>query len=125
YEAVCRDMRLADGTLWPMPITLDVPEAVASTLTAGETVALRDPEGVMLAALHVEEVWQPDRAAEAQSVFGTTSKDHPGVAALLDRAHPFYVGGRIEGLQAPVHYDYQAFRLTPAELRAEFAKNGW
>jgi sulfate adenylyltransferase len=125
YEAVCQTMRLADGTLWPMPITLDVPEAVASTLQAGETLALRDPEGVMLAALSVEEVWQPDREAEAQSVFGTTNREHPGVAALLDRAHPWYVGGRIEGLQLPVHYDYHSLRLTPADMRAEFARLGW
>ncbi len=124
YESVCSSMRLADGTLWPMPITLDVPETLASTLTAGETIALRDPEGVMLAALHVEEIWQPDREAEAQSVFGTTNREHPGVAAV-DRSHPWYVGGRVEGLQLPVHYDFHALRLTPAQLRAEFAANGW
>ena len=125
YEAVCSTMRLANGTLWPMPITLDVPEAIASTLEVGEMLALRDPEGVMLAAIHVEEVWQPDRTAEAQSVFGTTNTEHPGVAALLDRTNPWYVGGRIEGLQLPVHYDYEPLRLTPAEMRAEFAKDGW
>ena len=125
YEAVCRDMRLADGTLWPIPITLDVPEALASTLEVGETIALRDPEGVMLAALHVEGVWQPDRTAEAQSVYGSTNPEHPGVAAVLTGAHPWYVGGRIEGLQLPVHYDYQALRHTPAQLRAEFADDGW
>ena len=124
YESVCQNMRLADGTLWPMPITLDVPEAVASTLQAGERLALRDPEGVMLAALEVQEIWQPDKKVEAQSVFGTTDGTHPGVAAL-NAAHPWYVGGRIEGLQLPVHYDYGSLRLTPAELRAEFARLGW
>jgi sulfate adenylyltransferase len=124
YEAVCRTMRLADGTLWPMPVTLDVPENVASTLQLGETLALRDAEGVMLGALHVEEVWQPDRAAEAETVYGTANPEHPGVAAL-NGSHPWYVGGRVEGLQLPVHYDYQALRLTPEQLRAEFASQGW
>jgi sulfate adenylyltransferase len=124
YEAVCAGMRLANGTLWPMPITLDVPAEFASTLTKGTTIALRDAEGVMLAALHVEDIWTPDREAEAQAVFGTTDKTHPGVGAL-DRAHPVYVGGRLEGLQLPVHYDYHPLRQTPAELRETFAREGW
>ena len=64
YERVCAEMRLGDGILWPVPITLDVPETLASTLSAGSRLALRDEEGVMLAALDVEEVWQPDREAE-------------------------------------------------------------
>ena len=125
YESVCNDMRLTDGTLWPMPITLDVPEEVASGLGAGATLALRDPEGVMLAALQVSEVWQPDLSAEAQRVFGTTDAGHPGVAHLLQRTAPHYVAGTLEGLQAPVHYDYRDLRLTPAEVRAQFAKLGW
>jgi len=62
YEGVCHDMRLASGALWPMPITLDVTEEFAKKLTPGTSkVALRDPEGVMLGVLHVEDVWQPDR----------------------------------------------------------------
>ena len=125
YESVCTAMRLADGTLWPMPITLDVPEAFAQTLSAGTSLALRDAEGVMLAVLHVEDVWAPDRLAEVQAVYGTTNKEHPGVAAILDRSHPWLVGGRLEGLQLPTYYDYHELRLTPAQLREEFAKAGW
>jgi len=125
YESVCNTMRLADGTLWPMPITLDVPEAFAQTLTPGTSLALRDAEGVMLAVLNVEEVWAPDRLAEVQAVYGTTNKEHPGVAAILDRSHPWLVGGRIEGLQLPTYYDYKELRLTPADVREEFAKAGW
>jgi len=125
YEGVCKDMRLPDGTLWPMPITLDVSEAFAKTLRAGDRIALRDAEGVMLAALTVEDVWQPDRSAEAKKVFGTTDQGHPGVAHLLGRSGPTYVGGKIEALQPPVHYDYRSLRRTPAELRAEFKKLGW
>ena len=59
YEGVCHNMRLANGTLWPMPVTLDVTEEFAKKLTPGTSkIALRDPEGVMLAVLNVEEVWQ-------------------------------------------------------------------
>jgi sulfate adenylyltransferase len=126
YESVCSDMRLRSGVLWPMPITLDVTEAFAKTLQPGTTkVALRDAEGVMIALLHVEEVWQPDRQAEGKAVFKTTSIVHPGVAYLMSRSNPWYVGGRLEGLQLPSHYDFKALRQTPAELRAEFASAGW
>ena len=126
YEGVCHNMRLSNGVLWPMPITLDVKEEFAKSLQPGTSkVALRDAEGVMLAVLHVEEVWQPDRKAEAKSVFGTTSAVHPGVDYLLNKGNSWYVGGRLEGLQMPSHYDFRTLRLTPAELRAEFARLGW
>ncbi len=125
HEAVCEKMRLADGTLWPIPITLDVPDELADKLKAGGTLALRDPEGTMVAALHVEELWQPDREAEAQAVFGSTDRKHPGVDHLLGRTHRTYVGGRVEGLQAPAHYDFVALRHTPAQLRRRFADQGW
>lgn len=125
YDSVCASMRLADGTLWPMPITLDVGAAFAEGLEAGAHVALRDLEGVMVAALEVEDVWQPDREAEARAVFGTADPAHPGVAYLLQQANPWYVGGRLEGVQPVGHYDYRLLRHTPAELRAEFAKLGW
>ncbi len=126
YEGVCHDMRLSSGLLWPMPITLDVTGEFAKTLKPGSSkVALRDPEGVMLGVLHVEEVWQPDRKAEAQAVFNSTSKAHPGADYVMNKSNPWYVGGRIEGTQLPSHHDFRALRLTPAELRAEFARLGW
>ena len=125
HDAVCAGMRLADGTLWPIPILLDVTPQAAEKLRAGGVLALRDPEGVMLAALHVEEIWEPDREASAQATFGTTSPDHPGVTHLLHKSNSVAVGGRLEGLQMPVHYDFRSLRRTPAELRAEFAREGW
>ena len=125
YERVCSEMRLADGTLWPIPITLDVPEAVAAEVSAGSMLALRDPEGVMLAALAVEEVYRPDLTAEAEQVFGSVNPDHPGVAHLLSQTNPVYLGGPVEGIQTPTHYDFRSLRLSPAEIRAEFARRGW
>jgi len=126
YEGVCHNMRLANGTLWPMPITLDVTEEFAKKLTPGSSkIALRDPEGVMLAVLSVEDVWQPDRSAEAKAVFNSTSSAHPGADYAINKSNPWYVGGSIQGVQAPSHYDFRALRLTPAELRAEFSRLGW
>ncbi len=125
HATVCDGMRLADGTLWPMPIALDVSEATAEKLSPGDKLALRDAEGVMLAVVHVEDIYRADRHAEAQAVFGTTNTEHPGVAQLLDRTEPVYVGGQLEGLHPVAHYDYKRLRHTPAELRAAFAELGW
>ena len=123
HDSVCERMRLSDGTLWPIPILLDVPRDLAGKLRAGASVlALRDPEGVMLAALHVEEIWEIDREASAEATFGTLDRKHPGVAYLLDRTHPVALAGRLEGVQPSVHYDFRHLRHTPAELRAEFAR---
>lgn len=125
YESVRDSMRLADGTLWPIPVTLDVSADLAKQLNSGSRLALRDQEGVILAVLKVSEVWQPDMKAEAEAVFGTVDKAHPSVSMLLDSNQPFYVAGEIEGLQTPVHYDYGDLRHTPAELRAIFQSHGW
>jgi sulfate adenylyltransferase len=125
YESVCSGMRLEDGTVWPIPVVLDVPDEIGTTLGSGATLALRDAEGVMLAALHITEVWKPDRGAEAEAVYGTTKPTHPGVAHVLERTNPTYVAGTIETLQRPVHYDYVSLRLTPRQLREEFARLGW
>jgi sulfate adenylyltransferase len=125
YESTCDRMRLANGTIWPIPIVLDVTEEFARQIGPGSSVALRDPEGVMLAVLHGEEVWQPDRGFEAETVYGTTDTYHPGVNYVLEQAHPWYVGGQLEGIQLPSHYDFQALRLTPSQLRSEFNCLGW
>jgi sulfate adenylyltransferase len=124
YESVCQNLRLADGTLWPIPVTLDVGENLAALVGPGATVALLDPEGVLLAALHVGEVFRPDRRAEASRVYGTTSAEHPGVAQLLN-GPPVCLSGTLEGLQLPAHYDFRDLRLTPRQTRAEFATLGW
>lgn len=125
YISVCKDMRLANGTLWPMPINLDVSEEFAKGLKKGQQVALRDPEGVMLASLTVEEIYRPDLRTEAKLVFGTYDELHPGVHYLMHHTKPVYVSGKLEGLQHPTHYDFAEMRYTPAELRELFAKRGW
>jgi sulfate adenylyltransferase len=127
YDSVCRDMRLADGTLWPVPVVLDLPEefVAAQGVVPGVMVALRDPEGVMLGVLSVSDVWVPDRVAEVEAVYGSGDVTHPGVAHVLTRTHPVYVGGAVEGVAPPAHYDFKDLRLSPAELRAEFSRLGW
>ena len=125
YDGVVRHMRLADGTLWPMPITLGVDEATDETMPVGTSVALRDAEGVLVAVLHVEESWKPDREADAEAVFGTRDPNHPGVDLLVNQSGTVNLAGRLEGVQLPPHYDYRSLRDTPAELRAWANERGW
>jgi sulfate adenylyltransferase len=125
YESVCTDMRLADGILWPIPITLDVSAEIGKKLEPGARLALRDPEGVMLAVMEVEEIWRPDKTVEAEKVYGTTSLEHAGVRYLVQESQPWYVGGSLEGIRPPEHYDFVDYRQRPAQLRREFQRLGW
>ncbi len=125
YASVSESMRLADGTLWPIPITLDLSEEAAGGLDAGSKLALRDPQGVMLAVLTVSDVWRLDPEAHARAAFGTTDRAHPGVAHVFERSNNFAVGGTLEGVQLPQHYDFVNLRHTPARLRKGFARLGW
>jgi sulfate adenylyltransferase len=125
YDSVVDRMRLADGTLWPIPVTLDVSEKFAGTVEPGEDIALRDQEGVILAILSVTDKWTPDKHREAERVFGADDLAHPAVNYLHHVAGPVYLGGAITGIQPPVHYDFRARRDTPNELRAFFRKMGW
>ncbi|WP_078119274.1 bifunctional sulfate adenylyltransferase/adenylylsulfate kinase [Thiosocius teredinicola] len=125
YNAVVDNLSLPDGTLWPIPIVFDVPEQIAEKLKPGDKVALRDNEGFMPAVLTVSDVWQPDKQHEAQQVYGTSDIEHPGVRYLMNSVNSHYIGGSIEGVQAPVHHDFENLWDTPEEMRAMFAKLGW
>ncbi len=125
YNGVVADMRLSDGALWPMPITLDVSEAFSGKVEPGQDIALRDPEGVILAIMSITDKWSPDKAVEAASVYGADDMAHPAVAYLHRQAGPVYLGGPITGIQQPMHYDFRGLRNTPNELRAFFRKLGW
>ena len=125
YNSVVETMRLEDGSLWPMPITLDVGEAFAEKLNIGQDIALRDQEGVILATMTVTDRWMPDKAKEAKLVFGADDLAHPAVNYLHNTAGAVYLGGPVVGIQQPIHYDFRARRDTPNELRAYFRKLGW
>ncbi len=125
YESVVADWRLADGAVWPMPVTLDVSEKFAEAVEPGQDIALRDQEGVILAIMSVTDRWSPDKAREAEGVFGSTDLRHPAVNHLMNAAGPVYFGGPVTGIQPPTHYDYRSRRDTPNELRAYFRKLGW
>ena len=125
YQSVLNDMRLADGTLWPMPITLDVDEKTMLAAKKAGQLTLRDMEGVVLAILKVESAWQVDKQAEAQAVYETTDLKHPAVSFLMNHTEDYYLGGELLGLQLPTYYDYTQHRHTPQEIRTKFKKLGW
>ena len=125
HQRVCSEMRLTDGVFWPIPVVLNISDELADTLVAGDSVALRDGEGVMIAALNVEDCYQRDLDAEVEAIFGTTDASHVGVAQYLHRTRRWAVAGRVEALQLPVHFDYPELRRTPADLRRLFSSRGW
>ncbi|HUQ53709.1 MAG TPA: bifunctional sulfate adenylyltransferase/adenylylsulfate kinase [Gammaproteobacteria bacterium] len=125
YKRVLTEMRLTSGVLWPMPINLDVTEQFASKLKVGDSIALRDGEGVLTATMQVSSIFRPDFDVEAKAVFGTTDLKHPAVSYLKSRSNPVYLGGKLRGVEAPGHYDFKHLRDTPKELRDRFQKLGW
>ena len=125
YEEVVENMRLANGKIWPIPITLDVSKEFADTVKTKQDIALRDQEGVILAILSISDKWVPDKKREAKKVFGSDDAAHPGVHYLKNLAGPIYLGGKITGIQKHVHYDFRGRRNTPNELRSYFQKLGW
>lgn len=125
YESVLKDMRLSDGILWPIPVNLDITEELSEKLSGNDKLVLRDKEGFPLAILNIEDIWKPDLKHEAKAVFGTTDETHPAVNYLLNFTNPVYIGGPLEGMTAPKHYDYQGLRDTPQDLREQFMRRGW
>ena len=126
YAGCLERMRLADGTLFPMPITLDVSKEQAASLPAGSRVALRDPrDDVAIAILTVSDQYEVDRAREAELVFGANDPAHPSVAYLHQQVRDVYLGGPVQAIAKPQYYDYVELRYTPAELRHHFEKVAW
>ena len=125
YEPVLDRMRLQNDVLWPIPICLDVNELQVRSLEAGQSVALRDPEGFLLAVMHIEDIWQADLEKEAIQIYGTSDRNHPGTNYLFYHAGNYYLGGKLEVLSLPLHFDFKQLRQTPQEIRAAFKKLGW
>lgn len=125
YESVLLTMRLKDGSLWPIPITLDVHDEFANQLALGEKILLRDGEGNALAEMQITDRWIPDKSHEAQCVFGTEDSTHSGVHALLTQSNSVYIGGPIRQLKMPTYYDFVSLRHTPAELKQLFQEKKW
>ncbi|WP_199616510.1 sulfate adenylyltransferase [Paenibacillus alkalitolerans] len=125
YRSVLDRMRLADGTVWSIPVTFSVEEKIFGDLIIGEKVALVGAsDGIVYAILDVEDKYRVDQKEEAMKVFKTSDPEHPGVAKLFDRPAS-YVGGEITVLNRPKRDKFQEFYFDPAQTRALFAEKGW
>ncbi|MDH4205023.1 MAG: bifunctional sulfate adenylyltransferase/adenylylsulfate kinase [Desulfobacteraceae bacterium] len=125
YESVLDRMRLQSNVLWPLPICLGISDTKARTLEVGQSVALRDHEGFLLAIMHIEDMWPVDREKEASLVYGTTNITHQGVKYLLSAEGDYYIGGKLEVLSTPLHFDFKQLRMTPQEIRRVYQKLKW
>lgn len=124
YLSVVETMRLADGAVWPLPVTLAVSDELGEDILPGERILLRGEDGVNYAILHVKSCYRPDKQKEARLVFRTTDEAHPGVKKLLEKGE-LYVGGPLEILQRPVPEQFAEYYLTPAQTRDIFRQKNW
>ncbi|WP_379136935.1 sulfate adenylyltransferase [Paenibacillus sp. sgz500958] len=125
YHSVVQNMRLANGTVWSIPITLAVGEEEAVKLAVGDRVSLvGEEDGKVYGLLDIESIYSVDQSLEAQNVFKTTDPEHPGVNKLFNRPAT-YVGGPITVLNRPKPEKFSEFYFDPSETRKVFADKGW
>ncbi|MDU4695941.1 MULTISPECIES: sulfate adenylyltransferase [Paenibacillus] len=125
YRSVVERMRLANGTVWSIPITLSVVREQAESLEVGEQVALvGEQDGVIYGVIEIGSVYHVDQAEEARKVFKTDDPEHPGVKKLLERSS-YYVGGSVQVLNRPEPARFKEFYFDPVETRRIFADRGW
>jgi sulfate adenylyltransferase len=125
YESVLDRMRLQDNTLWPIPVCLGISASEAQQLESGQSAALRDNEGFMLAVLHIQDIWPIEKEKEAEAVYGTRNPEHTGVCSLFDSPGKYYAGGTVEGIQPPLHAAFKSMWHSPLEMRHLFKRLGW
>jgi sulfate adenylyltransferase len=121
YDSVVKDMRLANGTVWSIPITLPVKDA--SSYDKGDTVLLKQ-NGTVYGVLKIEDIYEPDQQLEAQNVYKTTEDAHPGVKKVYSRG-PVYLGGPITLVKRIEREQFAEFYFDPSETRRIFQENGW
>jgi len=125
YDSVLENMCLKNGSIWTIPINLDVSGEFAKKLSLHENIILKDKEGFSLAFLKVSDIWEPDLKKESELIFKTNDTAHPGVNYLFNQTNRFYIGGELELISRPKHYDYSELRHTPEELKKIFRKLNW
>ena len=123
YDSVIEKMHLANGLVWPIPVTLATSAEAAEKLSIGDRIALRNEEGVLVAVLTLEEKYDSDTEREARQVYQTTEDVHPGVKALY-RQGPILLAGPITVIERPPTA-FPAYRIDPADTRKLFADRGW
>ncbi|MCF6136896.1 sulfate adenylyltransferase [Pseudalkalibacillus berkeleyi] len=122
YKSVLHSMRLSSGLVWSIPITLSIPNEQVEQLQRGETVTLVYDE-VIYGYIMIESIYEVDLEEEAEFIYGTTNKDHPGVAKIMIRS-PYYVGGEVMLIRKK-YSEFPDYVYTPGETRELFEQKGW
>jgi len=125
YNSVLNEMRLSNGSIWTIPINLDVSKDFAERINHNEKILLKDKEGFSIAILTITDIWEPNLKNESKKIYNTTDLTHPGVNYLINKTNRFYLGGLLEKISDPKHYDYKEYRHTPRQLRDVFKKLKW
>lgn len=125
YFSVLNHMRLSNGSLWPIPIVLDVNKKIVKSLKLGDKLTLKNQEGYPLAILSISDIWEPNYTEEAKLVYGTTDQAHPGVSYIANQNEIYCLGGKIENIALPYHYDFRKYRHTPTVLKKIFKDKNW
>tara|TARA_B100000579_G_scaffold256967_1_gene211545 strand:+ start:135 stop:1757 length:1623 start_codon:yes stop_codon:yes gene_type:complete len=125
YYSVLDNMRLVNGSLWPIPIILDISKQFSKQVSINHKIILKDKEGFSLAEMKISDIWEPNKKIEAEKVYGTLDESHPGVDYLLNQTDSIYIGGSIKCIEYIHHYDYQDLRHSPEVLKDKFNKLGW
>ena len=124
YESIVERMRLANGLVWSIPVTLAVDSAAARTLPERGDVALKDQSGAIVATLDIREKYTYDKRREATNVYRTDDSAHPGVARLYGQGDVL-LAGPVRLLRRVASEPFAAFRRDPAETRRLFRERGW
>ncbi|MCP4245709.1 MAG: sulfate adenylyltransferase [bacterium] len=124
YHSICDSMTLANGTIWPIPVTCAVDDATAGKVSVGDKVAMNDDQGRLLGYLTVEEKYKQDKKKQAVKAYGTDDEAHPGVKVVYDEGDTC-LAGPIDVVTARHDPMFPEHRLGPAQTRTEFDKRGW
>ena len=124
FERVCRDMRLADGTVWPIPVVLSPPDDVAGKIHLGQKIPLKDSKGRLLGTMDVSEKYPHDKALEIPNVYKTQDDAHPGVKIVRGQGN-WCIGGEVDVITPTHEPEFSDYRLPPAKTREAFQQKGW
>ncbi len=124
YESVLKDMRLKNGLIWSIPVTLPVTKEMAADFRIGEKLALAEPSGKILGVMKLEERYPAQKEREAKEVYKTTDEAHPGVARIFKQGEVL-LAGEIWMIDMPSDSTFPEYRRTPAQTRELFEERGW